>query len=91
LNVSNELEVEEIIANEPATLEQIFVAEAHRWYLLFEPYEAIQKELLQVPRTARIEHDSLKNEYTFRPGKNRRCPQSQRKGVSRRQHQQIDE
>lgn len=26
---SNELEVEEIIANEPATLEQIFVAEMH--------------------------------------------------------------
>jgi deoxycytidylate deaminase len=29
LNVSNELEVEEIIANGPATLEQIFVAEMH--------------------------------------------------------------
>jgi hypothetical protein len=28
--------VEEIIANEPATLEQIFVAEIHPWYLLFD-------------------------------------------------------
>jgi len=36
LNVSNELEVEEIIANEPATLEQIFVAEMHLEYLLFD-------------------------------------------------------
>lgn len=33
---SNELEVEEIIANEPATLEQIFVAEMHPMYLLFD-------------------------------------------------------
>ncbi|MGA8621204.1 MAG: hypothetical protein WB660_22105 [Candidatus Sulfotelmatobacter sp.] len=36
MNASNELEVEEIIANEPATLELIFVAEIHRWYLLFD-------------------------------------------------------
>jgi uncharacterized protein YciI len=36
LNVSNELEVEEIIANEPATLEQIFVAEIHPCYLLVD-------------------------------------------------------
>jgi hypothetical protein len=36
VNVSNELEVEEIIVNDSATLEQIFVAEIHPWYLLFD-------------------------------------------------------
>jgi hypothetical protein len=36
MNVSNGLEVEEIIANEPARLEPIFVAEMHPWCLLFD-------------------------------------------------------
>lgn len=36
LSVSNADEVRQILANEPATREQIFVAEAHPWYLTFD-------------------------------------------------------
>jgi uncharacterized protein YciI len=36
LSVDNEAEAHEIIAREPATLDQIFVAEIHPWYLSFD-------------------------------------------------------
>ena len=39
LRVANEAEAHVIVANEPATLQQIFVAEIHPWYLTFDENE----------------------------------------------------
>lgn len=36
LNVSSKAEADQILAQEPATLEHIFIAESHPWYLTFD-------------------------------------------------------
>jgi hypothetical protein len=74
---SNELEVEEIIANEPATLEQIFVAEMHPEYLLFRlqswPLVNHQKQRMIIAAGSLERYERLYSGYKRRRSSYKGC------------------